>query len=159
MNPSESACRFCKAAPNCPALYQNQLEIVGGDFADLTSPEKLTDEQIAAVVLNRSKVEKWMKQVNAHALDRANRGKPVAGTKVVEGRAVRRWTSEGKSVLVDHLGDDAFEKKLIGVTQADAMLGKELVDALTEKQGTPTLVDLDDKRPALTNAIDDFDAL
>ena len=159
MNPSESACRFCKAAPNCPALYQNQLEIVGGDFADLTSPEKLTDEQIAAVVLNRSKVEKWMKQVNTHALDRANRGKPVEGTKVVEGRAVRRWTSEGKSVLVDHLGDDAFEKKLIGVTQADAFLGKELVDAMTEKQGTPTLVDLDDKRPALSNAIDDFDAL
>ena len=45
------------------------------------------------------------------------------------------------------------------MTQADAMLGKELVDALTEKQGTPTLVDLDDKRPALSNAIDDFDAL
>ena len=60
LNPSESACRFCKAAPDCPALYQNQLEIVGGDFADLTIPEKLTDEQIATVVLNRSKVEKWM---------------------------------------------------------------------------------------------------
>jgi hypothetical protein len=158
-HPSDDACRYCKAAPECPALYRQQLEVVQGDFADLPDAEKLTDEQIATVVLNRSKVEKWMKQVNTHALDRANRGEPVAGTKVVEGRAVRRWTSEGKAALVDHLGDDAFEQKLIGVTQASAVLGKELVDAMTEKRGSPTLAGLDDKRPALTNAIDDFDEL
>ena len=53
-NPSDDACRYCKAAPECPALHQQQLEIVGGDFADLTAPDKLTDEQIATVVLNRS---------------------------------------------------------------------------------------------------------
>ena len=63
------------------------------------------------------------------------------------------------AILADHLGDDAYEKKLIGVTAADALLGKELVDAMTEKRGSPTLAGLDDKRPALTNAIDDFDEL
>jgi len=158
-NPSDDACRYCKAAPECPALYQQQLAVVGGDFTDLTAPDKLTDEQIATVVLNRSRVEQWMKKVWSHALDRSQRGEPIAGTKVVEGRAIRRWTSEGKAALADALGDDAYEKKLIGVTAADALLGKELVDAMTEKRGSPTLAGLDDKRPALTNAIDDFDEL
>ena len=157
--PSDDACRYCKAAPECPALHQQQLEIVGGDFADLTAPDKLTDEQIATVVLNRSRVEVWMKKVFSYALDRSQRGEPIAGTKVVEGRAVRRFTNAGKEALVDALGEDAYEKKLIGVTAADALLGRELVDAMTEKRGSPTLAGLDDKRPALTNAIDDFDEL
>lgn len=100
-----------------------------------------------------------MKKVFSHALDRSQRGEPIAGTKVVEGRAVRRFTNAGKEALVDALGEDAYEKKLIGVTTADALLGKELVDAMTEKRGSPTLASLDDKRPALTNAIDDFDEL
>lgn len=158
-NPSENACRWCKAAPECPALHKQQLDIVGGDFADLTAPEKLTDEQLAAVVLNRSRVEQWMKKVWSYALERSQRGEPIAGTKVVEGRAVRRFTNAGKEALVDALGEDAYEKKLIGVTTADALLGKELVDAMTEKRGSPTLAGLDDKRPALTNALDDFDEL
>lgn len=158
-NPSEDACRYCKAAPECPALYKDQLAIVGGDFTDLTDPEKLTDEQIATVVLNKARVEKWMKSVWTHALDRHNRNQPLEGVKVVEGRAMRKFTKEGKEALVSYLGDEAYEKKVIGVTAADKLLGKELVDAMTVKVGSPTLAGLDDTRPALTNAIDDFDRL
>lgn len=158
-NPSDNACRYCLAAPECPALYGQQLQIVGGDFADLTAPEKLDDDQIAAVVLNRSKIEQWMKKVNAYALDRASRGEEVTGLKIVEGRAVRRFTNAGKEALVELLGDMAFEKKLIGVTAADALVGKELVDAMTEKRGSPTLASLSDKRPAMSTALDDFEEL
>lgn len=158
-NPSENACRWCKAAPTCPALYKQQLALVGGDFTDLTEPENLTDEQIALIVLNRSRIEQYMKRVFSYALERGTHGNPVAGTKIVEGRAVRRFTNAGKEALVELLGDTAYEKKLIGVTAADALVGKELVDAMTEKRGSPTLAGLDDKRPALTTALDDFEVL
>ncbi len=158
-NPSDDACRFCKAAPECPALYGQQLAVVGGDFTDLTAPEKLTDEQIATVVLNRARIEKWMKGVWTYALDRHNRNEPLTGVKVVEGRAMRKFTTAGKAALVEYLGDDAYEQKVIGVTAADKLLGKELVDAMTVKVGSPTLAGLDDPRPAATNVIDDFDHL
>ena len=92
--------------------------MVGGDFEDLTDPSKLTDEQIATVVLNRSRVEKWMKAVWSHAIERHRLGDAVEGVKVVEGRGSRRWTEEGKEALVELVGDQAYEKKLIGVTAA-----------------------------------------
>ena len=158
-NPSESSCRYCPAAPECPALYGHQLAVVGGSFVDLTAPEKLTDDQIAMVVLNKPKIEKYLKQVNSYALERSRMNNPVAGTKVVEGRAVRRFTKSGREALVELLGDTAYEKKLIGVTAADALVGKDMVDAMTKKVGTPTVVGLDDSRPAITNAVDDFDCI
>ncbi|MEL0087746.1 MAG: DUF2800 domain-containing protein, partial [Halieaceae bacterium] len=77
----------------------------------------------------------------------------------VEGRAVRRFTKAGKEALIELVGDQAFEKKLIGVTAADALVGKDMVDAMTQKVGTPTVVGLEDSRPAITNAIDDFDCI
>ena len=98
-NPSDDACRYCKAQVECPALYQQQLTVVGGDFEDLTDPSKLTDEQIATVVLNRSRVEKWMKAVWSHAIERHRLGDAVEGVKVVGAeapdaglrRVKRRW--------------------------------------------------------------------
>ena len=158
-NPSDDACRYCKAAPECPALYSQQLAVVGGDFSDLTSPDKLTDEQIRTVVLNRSRVEKWMKEVWSYALERNHLNNPIDGVKVVEGRAMRRWHKTGKEALVEYLGDEAYTKKLIGVTEADKLLGKELVNSMCERKGSPTLVGLDDPRPALTNAAEDFDCI
>jgi RecB family exonuclease len=158
-NPSDDACRYCKAAPECPALYSQQLAVIGGDFNDLTTPDKLTDEQIRTVVLNRSRVEKWMKEVWSYALERTHLNKPIDGVKVVEGRAMRRWHKTGKEALVEYLGDEAYTKKLIGVTEADKLLGKELVNSMTERKGSPTLVGLDDPRPALTNAAEDFDCI
>ena len=72
--------------------------MVGGDFEDLTDPSKLTDEQIATVVLNRSRVEKWMKAVWSHAIERHRLGDAVEGVKAVGPgsdaglrRVKRRW--------------------------------------------------------------------
>ena len=75
----------------------------------------------------------------------------------MEGRATRRWKADAAEALEDVLGDEAFEKKLIGVTAADKLAGKDIVNALTEKHGSPTLVGEDDPRPALGNVADDFD--
>lgn len=157
LRPSESACQYCRAAPTCPALHNQNLATVGGDFDQLPAVDALTEEQLATVILRKAEVEKWLRAVWKHGVDKAREGHPIRGTKLVEGRATRRWKADAAEALYDVIGDEAFEKKLIGVTAADKLAGKDIVDALTEKHGSPTLVGEDDPRPALGNVADDFD--
>ena len=84
-------------------------------------------------------------------------------TKSVEGRSVRKYTSEtdaAKAVVA--AGFDPYEKKILGITAMTSLLGKkkfeEILGKLTYKpQGKPTLVLKSDKRPAWKNtAEEDF---
>ena len=60
-----------------------------------------------------------------------------------------------------HAGFDPYERKLLGITAMQKLLGKarfdELLTAYIEKpQGKPTLVPESDKRPAMNTAKNDF---
>lgn len=62
---------------------------------------------------------------------------------------------------VTNAGFDPYEKKLLGITAMQKLLGKtrfdELLAGYIEKpQGKPTLVPESDKRPAMNNAKSDF---
>ena len=62
---------------------------------------------------------------------------------------------------VTNAGFDPYERKLLGITAMQKMLGKtrfdELLTAYIEKpQGKPTLVPESDKRPAMNTAKNDF---
>ncbi|HBT64016.1 MAG TPA: DUF2800 domain-containing protein, partial [Ruminococcaceae bacterium] len=82
--------------------------------------------------------------------------------KLVEGRSNRRYTNE--TVVADAVsraGFDPYERKILGVTAMQKLLGKsrfdELLAAYIEKpQGKPTLVPESDKRPAMNTAKNDF---
>ena len=80
----------------------------------------------------------------------------------VEGRANRRYSNEAAVIeTVEKAGFDPYEKKLLGVTAMQKLLGKsrfdELLTAYIEKpQGKPTLVPDSDKRPAMNTAKNDF---
>ena len=58
-------------------------------------------------------------------------------------------------------GYDPYEHKVLGVTAMNTMLGKKqfndiLGGLVTKPQGKPTLVPDSDKRPAMTNIINEF---
>ena len=84
------------------------------------------------------------------------------GWKLVEGRSTRRYTSDSVvTQVVTEAGFDPYEKKLLGITAMQKLLGKqrfeELLKAYIEKPpGKPTLVPESDKRPAINNAKFDF---
>ena len=73
-----------------------------------------------------------------------------------------RYTNEDAvSKAVEAAGFDPYEKKLLGITAMQKLLGKarfeELLAAYIEKpQGKPTLVPESDKRPAMNTAKNDF---
>ena len=159
-NPSERACQWCKAQATCSALYQHNLKVISEDFAPIPAGE-LTDEQLKLVVDNKPLIEKWLKSVEAHVFSRLERGEKFEGYKMVEGRSIRKYTANAAEVLEKILGENAYEKKLINLSEAEKAVGKKQFAELgitVKPAGKPTLVPESDKRKAISVS-DDFEKL
>ena len=157
---SESNCKYCKYAPQCPALHAHSLEVVGGDFEVLPAAEDLTDEQLVTVITHKKQVEQWLGKVEKHALHRLNSGDVIDGLKVVAARSQRRWGPDAEEQLEAMLGDRAYTKKLIGLGEAEEYLGKATVAELAVKPpATPQVALATDKREPLLLTVDEFDIL
>ena len=104
----------------------------------------------------------WLTRLEDAVKDACLAGTHVPGWKLVEGRSNRRYTNEAAvEQAVTNAGFDPYERKLLGITAMQKMLGKtrfdELLTAYIEKpQGKPTLVPESDKRPAMNTAKNDF---
>lgn len=166
-NPSEDACRFCKAKAVCSARADKNLEIARYEFA---RPEKLSHEDIAQVLLEAEEVKRWVTDVQAHALIEAEtNGIKFPGWKLVEGRSNRKYTDaeQVETVLLAEGIDseNIYEPlKLLPITKMEKAIGKKqfkdlLTDLVVKPSGRPTLVQESDKRPELNSeasAIEDF---
>lgn len=150
-------CQFCKHAPACPALAKQYFDVVPMADAQPAAPDPqtLSDGQIANIVRWSGDLKKWLTAVEKHALDEANNGKQYPGLKLVEGRSVRKYTDEeAVAQKVQALGQEPYEKKLLGITAMTKLLGKKTFDEtlgeyLHKPEGKPTLVVESDKRQAL----------
>ena len=155
-------CRFCRHAPQCPALAAQHFAPVPTTGDNLTpaapAPNTLTDEQISRIVTHSGELKKWLSKVESYALERATGGHDYPGLKVVEGRSVRRYQDEeAVAQAVEDAGHNPWEHKLLGVTAMTKLLGKKQFDELVgphlhKPAGKPTLVPESDKRPAITLA-------
>ena len=97
-----------------------------------------------------------------YALQEAVAGKKWDGYKLVEGRSIRKYTND-QSVAEAAMaaGYDPYEKKVLGVTEMQKMMGKKkfeeiLGQMVIKPQGKPVLVSRDDKRPEMSTIKDDF---
>ena len=137
-------CGFCKAKNECRARAEANLKLAQHDFK---LPPLLTDTEIEVILGKVDELVSWASDIKEYALQQALSGKEWSGFKLVEG--------------VEKAGFDPYEKKLLGITAMQKLLGKsrfdELLTAYIEKpQGKPTLVPESDKRPAMNTAKNDF---
>lgn len=152
-------CRFCKAKAECRERAEANLALARYEFL---SPALLDDEEIADILGKVDALTAWASDVKEYALQQAVSGKEWTGWKLVEGRSNRKYTSEAAvATTVEGAGFDPYERKVLGVTAMQKMLGKtrfeELLAPYIEKpQGKPTLVPESDKRPAMNTAKNDF---
>ena len=152
-------CGFCKAKNECRARAEANLELARYDFK---LPPLLTDEDIEDILSRVDALVSWASDIKEYALQQAVSGKEWHGWKLVEGRSNRRYTNEAAVIqTVSDAGFDPYERKLLGITAMQKLLGKarfdELLTAYIEKpQGKPTLVPESDKRPAMNTAKNDF---
>ena len=152
-------CRFCKAKAECRERAAANLELARYEFE---APVLLENHEIADILGKIDALTAWANDVKEYALQQAINGKEWPGWKLVEGRSNRKYTSEAVvAATVERAGFDPYEKKILGVTAMQKLLGKsrfeELLAPYIEKpQGKPTLVPDSDKRPAMNTAKNDF---
>jgi hypothetical protein len=158
---------FCRARFLCPARAEAALEVAKNDFA-LKAPELLTQEQLVGVLAKADMAIDWLNDVKSYALKQAESGQEIPGYKLVEGRSNRKY-SDADAVaerLIQSGVDEAviYERSLLGITAMEKAIGKKkfaevLGDLVTKPPGKPTLVQVEDKRPALSSvasAAEDF---
>lgn len=161
-------CRFCGVKNRCRKLYEQQLELAKYDFK---APNLLSDDEIADILTKVSAFVEWANGIKEYAQNEAvNNSKVWPGFKLVHGRSTRRiadpevFVSTIKERAPFLTDDDLFEKKLLGITALEKKLGGKKAfdgiagDLVIKPEGAPTLVPLDDKRPAIgaDEAINDF---
>lgn len=153
LQPSEKGCRWCLAAPKCPALKQRAQTLAKQVFA----PGLPYDAKALAETLDFLPIlEGWIKNTREFAYAEAEKGEAIPSWKLVEKRATRKWRDDGEvaqalSVAIDPA--ELYERKLITPAAAEKLLPKEqrgLLDELTVKESSGhTLVHESDKRPAI----------
>lgn len=154
-----SWCRFCKLRSICRKRAEANLALAQHDFK---LPPMLSDEEISIVLNQLDDLTSWAADIREYALTAALSGTHFDGWKLVEGRANRRYTDEAAvAQAVIGAGHDPYERKLLGITAMEKLLGKKrftdlLADWVERPQGKPTLVPASDKRPEMTNAKNDF---
>jgi len=91
-------CRFCDAAPMCPALHEQTQELAQTEFKDSPLPlvERLSLMQMAEVLTKADQIEHWFKNIRGHLTDVLESGGDVPGWKLVPKRAIRKWASKDK---------------------------------------------------------------
>lgn len=152
-------CGFCKAKHECRARAEANLMLAQYDFK---LPPLLEDTEIEVILSRADQLVSWVNDIKEYALQQAISGKEWTGFKLVEGRSNRRYTDEAAvTQTVTDAGFDPYERKLLGITAMQKLLGKsrfdELLSAYIEKpQGKPTLVPDSDKRSAMNTAKNDF---
>ena len=152
-------CQFCKAKADCRERANANMELAKYEFKQ---PPLLTDEEVEEILGRIDELIAWASDIRDYALQAAISGKHWSGYKLVEGRANRKYTNERAVVAaVKAAGYDPYEHKVLGVTAMTTLLGKKqfndiLGDLVIKPQGKPTLVPDSDKRPAMTNIMNEF---
>ena len=152
-------CRFCRARATCRARAEYNLELARYDFA---MPDTLEDDEISAILSKIDSLTSWAADIREYALTQALSGKHFEGFKVVNGRSVRKYTSETDvAKAVTDAGFDPFERSILGIKAMTKLLGKRRFEEILgqfviKAPGKPTLVPESDKRQAASSAKDDF---
>lgn len=153
--PSEKACKWCRAAPICPALREKSLLDAQAEFGRF---DTLSVEQVKEVLDRAEVTEAYIASVRRHALGLVQSGLRIEGYKVVQGATRRAWADEEQAckalVKAGVPEDEAAPRKVVSPAKAEKLLGKPKAKAVLEglvfqPPGEPRLVAEADGREAL----------
>ena len=159
-------CRFCRAAAQCKALADYNLEIAKLEFRDA---DLLTDDEVSFVLSQLDGLIRYADKIKTFALEEALKGHRWPGFKVVAGHSNRRITDAAKAIkLLRGAGyaDDVIYKPLEiqTITDLEKTITKkkfgEILGSVVEKPpGKPTLVPADDERPEYDPVQSEFEVM
>lgn len=140
--PSKEACMWCKARFTCYALKNTTKKV-----NSLIDKQDLTDNDIRYILDNAGLVRSFISSIEDKVYEQLNNGINFDGYKLVEGRSVRKLKQDAQEKLVALLGEKAYSKSIINITELDKLLTKDEVNSLVYlSKGKPRLVKESDKR-------------
>ena len=159
-------CRFCRAAVQCKALADYNLEIAKLEFRDA---DLLTDDEVSSVLERVDGLVRYAEKIKTFALAEALKGHKWPGFKVVAGRSNRRITDAVKAVKLlrgaGYADDVIYEPlEMQTITDLEKTITKkkfgEILGSVVEKPpGKPTLVPADDERPEYDPVQSEFEVM
>lgn len=158
--PDEKTCKFCRAKNQCRARSDHNVK-QAFELGEL--PPLITNEEAGQRLLAMRDVVAYQKDLQEWALSECLAGKEVPGWKAVEGRRSRDWTDmDAAFERLTKSGVAAeeilWERKPLTLAQVEKIIGKkDFNDAVGEfviqRSGKPALVEISDKREAITNKV------
>ena len=172
---------WCPANGNCPAQGEKTGELME-DFTKDNTPATIENgvttvnvmplDRLEEMVDKAAFIESFLKAARIQLTERIKQGEQATRFKLVPGRMSRKWTNEEeaeKFLRGQKLKDkERYTRKLLTPPQAEKVL-KEKMAAVTrtknrfeelvlKSQGNPSLVPIDDGRPALVfeDKLEDF---
>ncbi|PGH24057.1 DUF2800 domain-containing protein [Fusobacterium animalis] len=152
-------CKFCKAKAVCRERANANLELAKYEFK---AADQLTLKEIGQILEKAKDLAKWADDLKDYALSESLKGNEVPGWKAVNGRGSRSFTNtdEAIKVLVNNgIAEELlFERKYLTLAQMEKTVGKKefnnlVGNLIVMNVGKPTLVEVSDKREAITNRI------
>lgn len=148
--PSEAACKYCRANATCPAL--NKIASV---VDTLSTTDRITEEETKFILDNSKLVINFINKVEEDVYNRLACGNKFPGYKLVQGRNMRKIIPSKESLLVEILGENAYNKTLLGIGQLEKLVDKETLNSLVSTFiCSPILTKENDKRSAID--LDEF---
>lgn len=153
-------CRFCKAKNICRAYYNHFDGVLS-----LRDTRELNEDELAAILLQAKPIKSWLEDLEKDALRSALGGNVLPGFKVVPGRGSRSYSDEDivieKLIAAGLTQGQIFDTKIRALTNIEKELGKKkfnelLGELIVTREGGPTLVPDEDKRPEFNDPKNDF---
>lgn len=178
--PTSLGCKYCpvrKSKRGCAAFNQWHLWMIGAAVMDPSNPEpkfkdpaQMPRAQRYYIVHHAPAIRSWLAKLHEESLNAAIEGDPDPGSKAIDGGEGRRFFKDeaAAAVIVERaLGDEAYNKRLIGFTEIDKLMkpGKrkvgfpkeyaELQELVGRKEAKAKLVPSDHPAPAYVRAVED----
>lgn len=174
-NPSEKACKWCKAFGSCEAAAQAGVQIAMEGFEDLSEAieENLKDtgeispELRGTLTTLLPMLKTWAVAFEAETHRLLEAGIAIPGYKLVLGRGSRKWKSEKDAKNAFRLfkipKKDYTVEKIISPPATEKIVGKDgkekLAKYVDKIPGSPSVVRESDKRPAIETGENGFEDL
>lgn len=169
-----SHCRFCSAAPVCPAMAKLAVETAQMDFYDNPHeptpkpPAKMTPDELAGVLDVADTIEGWLRSVREYAHREAEAGRPPTGFKLVARQSRRAWTDpESVQDALTDLGvpwnEILVPADVRSPAQIEAVMRKYKMDVkllapfvVSKSSGTNLVPNSNPKPAVIASAMEDF---
>ena len=119
-------CRWCPASVKCGDLKDLVLEVCDLEEKSPAVVDTNYTDTLSRILTIKDSVKHFLEFCEEQAYHLATRGVPIKGFKIVETQGRSKYTDEktAEDFLTSNLGDKAFKKVLIGITEAKKELKK-----------------------------------